>query len=271
MKRFVDEPAVGEREGVHVAIIMDGNGRWAQARGRGRTAGHEAGADAVRRTVEAAPELGVGTLTLFAFSSDNWQRPPREVGALMRLFRSYLAAEAERCADEGVRIAVIGRRDRLSAPLCRAVERAEAATARADKFLLRIAVDYSARDAILRAARRLNGHGAGPEDLCREAFARLLAAPHDALPVPDVDLLIRTGGEKRLSDFLLWECAYAELVFTDRMWPDFAAADLEAALHEFRARERRFGRVSGRVSDRVAAAPPADPAPARAAAPLWMP
>jgi undecaprenyl diphosphate synthase len=226
--------------GLHVAVIMDGNGRWATARGRRRTAGHRAGADAVRRTVEAAPEMGVGTLTLFAFSADNWLRPPEEVRALMRIFRSYLEAEARRCAERGVRIAVIGRRDRLSPGLVRAIEAAEAATAAAGSFLLRIAVDYSARDAILRAAARVAGCGGAPS---REQFARLLAEPHDGLPVPDVDLLIRTGGEKRLSDFLLWECAYAELVFTERMWPDFAVEDLGAAVAEFHRRERRFGRV----------------------------
>jgi undecaprenyl diphosphate synthase len=222
---------------------MDGNGRWAVSRGRPRTAGHVAGADAVRRTVEAARDLGIGTLTLFAFSSDNWQRPDVEVRALMRLFRRYLATEAERCVANGVRIHVIGRRDRLPPRLVEAIEAAEALTADAGPFRLRIAVDYSARDAILRAASRLGRMGR-PEELSREAFARLLAEPpHDGGPAPDVDLLVRTGGEKRLSDFLLWECAYAELVFTDRMWPDFGAADLAAAVMEFEARERRFGRV----------------------------
>jgi undecaprenyl diphosphate synthase len=224
---------------LHVAIIMDGNGRWAVSRGRPRTAGHAAGVEAVRRVVEAAADLGVGTLTLFAFSSDNWRRPDVEVRALMRLFRSYLTAEAGKCAENGVRIAVIGRRDRLSPGLVRVIEEAEAATAHADRSLLRIAVDYSARDAILRAAARLRG-----EPASREGFARLLAEPpHDGRPVPDVDLLIRTGGEQRLSDFLLWECAYAELVFTDRMWPDFGGADLTEAVREFHRRERRFGTV----------------------------
>src|SRR5882724_4912453 len=213
-------------QGLHAAIIMDGNGRWALARGRSRMAGHEAGAEAVRRTVEAAPDLGIAVLTLFAFSSDNWKRPPDEVGALMRLLRSFLGREARRCAERGVRIAVIGRRDRLPGGLVRAIESAEAATAGAD--------------AILRAARRMSGQG---EPLSRELFARLLADPHDGLPVPDVDLLIRTGGEQRLSDFLLWECAYAELVFTERMWPDFAADDLAVAVAEFHSRERRFGAV----------------------------
>jgi len=233
--------------GPHVAVIMDGNGRWAMARGRPRTAGHVAGADAVRRTVEAAPGLGVRILTLFAFSSDNWQRPDREVSALMGLFRRYLAQEAVRCAERGVRISVIGRRDRLPPVLVRAIEGAEALTSGgAHSFWLRIAVDYSARDAILRAAGRLDCRP-GPADLSRETFSRLLAEPAQDGPVPDVDLLIRTGGEKRLSDFLLWECAYAELVFTDRMWPDFTAADLADALRELRARERRFGQIPGRA------------------------
>jgi undecaprenyl diphosphate synthase len=224
--------------GLHVAIIMDGNGRWAVARDRPRTAGHAAGVEAVRRAVEAARDLGIGTLTLFAFSSDNWKRPDMEVRALMRLFRSYLLAEAGKCAENGVRISVIGRRDRLSPALVRVIEEAEARTARVDRFRLRIAVDYSARDSILRAAARLRGDG----ELSREAFARLLADPHGEA-VPDVDLLIRTGGEKRLSDFLLWECAYAELIFTDRMWPDFSGVDLGEAVREFTRRERRFGAV----------------------------
>jgi undecaprenyl diphosphate synthase len=227
--------------GLHVAIIMDGNGRWATARGLPRAAGHRAGADAVRRTVEAAPKLGVGTLTLYAFSADNWKRPPREVAALMRLFRTYLDRESARCAEHGVRVDVVGRRDRLAPSLRAAVERAEAATARGDKLHLRIAVDYSSRDAILRAARRLGGAEAS-----REGFSRLLAEVDcAAAPAADVDLLVRTGGEQRLSDFLLWESAYAELVFTKRMWPDFGEADLTAALDEFRARERRFGALPG--------------------------
>ena len=234
--------------GLHAAIIMDGNGRWALARGRSRMAGHEAGAEAVRRTVEAAPGLGIAVLTLFAFSSDNWKRPPAEVGALMRLFRAFLAREARRCAERGVRIVVLGRRDRLPSGLVRAIEMAETATAQATDFLLRIAVDYSARDAILAAATAQNQG----EPLTRERFARLLAGP---LPVPDVDLLIRTGGEKRLSDFLLWECAYAELVFTERMWPDFGEADLAAAVAEFHHRERRFGTVPAVAPRREVALP----------------
>ena len=250
-------PPVPDGPGLHAAIIMDGNGRWAISRNLPRSAGHAAGVEAVRRVVEAARDLGIGTLTLFAFSSDNWRRPDAEVRALMRLFRSYLIAEAEKCAQNGIRIVVIGRRDRLSPGLVQVIDGAEKVTAKAERFLLRIAVDYSARDAILRAAARCRSH-AERSDLSREAFARLLAdPPHDGRPVPDVDLLIRTGGEKRLSDFLLWECAYAELVFTDRMWPDFDKADLAEAVREFHRRERRFGTVpvpvpvEKRVEERV--------------------
>ncbi|MGE5645853.1 MAG: di-trans,poly-cis-decaprenylcistransferase [Acidobacteriota bacterium] len=226
------------KSNLHVAIIMDGNGRWAQARGLPRVAGHRQGALAVRRTVEAAPDLGVGTLTLYAFSSDNWRRPPEEVSTLMRLFLEYLRKETAECAARGVRISVIGRRDRLSAPLRRAIEDTEAATAHGRDLHLRVAVDYSSRDAILSAARLAKAA------VNRDEFANLLArAIHAPEPVRDVDLLIRTGGEQRLSDFLLWECAYAELHFTRRMWPDFDASDLESALRDFHARDRRFGAV----------------------------
>jgi undecaprenyl diphosphate synthase len=229
--------------GLHAAIIMDGNGRWAVARGKSRPAGHLAGADAVRRTVEAAPGAGIDILTLYAFSADNWRRPPEEVGALMRLLRRFLMAETGRCVENGVRVQVIGRRDRLAAALVREIESAERATARGERLRLRIAVDYSARDAILRAAQRLAGSPEPGRETTREEFSELVAGSPEQR-VHDVDLLIRTGGEKRLSDFLLWECAYAELIFTDRMWPDFGAADLEEAVGEFRRRERRFGAVA---------------------------
>ena len=225
--------------GMHVAMIMDGNGRWANARGLPRVAGHRAGAKAVRRVVEAAPGLGVGTLTLYAFSSDNWQRPPREVGALMRLFRSYLASETQRLLENGVRLTVIGRRDRLPEVLARAIAGAEEATAGGTRLHLRLAIDYSAREAILRAAALAAGREVG-----RGEFEALLgAAVGSQEPAPDVDLLVRSGGEQRLSDFLLWECAYAELWFTPRMWPDFDAAALAEAVADFRRRDRRFGRV----------------------------
>jgi undecaprenyl diphosphate synthase len=226
---------------LHVAIIMDGNGRWATERGRPRTAGHRAGAEAVRRVIEAAPKLGISTLTLYAFSSDNWRRPPREVGALMKLFRLYLLTETATCVKHGIRISVIGRRDRLSPELLTTIEAAEQATRRGDSLTVRAAVDYSARDAICRAA----SHWGNGEPISRDEFALLLGeADHSGMPAPDVDLLIRTGGELRLSDFLLWECAYAELVFTQRRWPDFGCEDLAAAVKEFRGRERRFGRIS---------------------------
>jgi len=220
-------------DSLHVAIIMDGNGRWAARRGLPRTAGHRAGADAVRRAVEAAPTLGITTLTLFAFSSDNWRRPRDEVGALMSLLRRYLQAELARLLDNDVRLTVIGRRDRLPDGLANAIADAERRSAAGMRLHLRIAIDYSARDAIAGAAAawRLE------RPPSRGEFSRLLAgdAHHD------VDLLIRTSGEKRLSDFLLWEAAYAELCFLDTLWPDFGADDLRAALADFHGRERRFG------------------------------
>jgi undecaprenyl diphosphate synthase len=226
--------------GIHVAIIMDGNGRWANARGRPRTAGHIAGARVVRKIVEAAPDCGIGMLTLYAFSADNWARPSREVALLMRLFRRYLVAETDRCVTNDVRMRIIGRRDRIPPELLRAIHAAEEATRHGTRLDLRIAVDYSARDAMVRALERLQG--AGP--ITREHLARAMCdVDHWTGDIRDVDLLIRTGGEQRLSDFLLWECAYAELYFTDRRWPDFTPADLKHAVQEFHSRERRFGTV----------------------------
>ena len=197
---------------LHVAIIMDGNGRWAERRGLQRVAGHRVGATAVRRIVETAPELGIGALTLFAFSADNWKRPASEVATLMRLLARHLRTETPRCVTNGVALRIVGRRDRLPGPLVEAIDKAQAATAGGTRLELRIAVDYSSRHAI--------------------ETGQLL---------PDVDLLIRTGGEHRLSDFLVWESAYAELYFTTTMWPDFGAADLAAAVTWFHARDRRFG------------------------------
>jgi undecaprenyl diphosphate synthase len=224
----------------HVAIIMDGNGRWAEARGLPRAAGHREGVAAVKRTVEAALTHGIGTLTLYAFSSDNWERPPREVQWLMRLFREYLRSEVNRALATGVRVSVIGRRDRLPPAVGSAVQDAERRTAGGSRLHLRIAVDYSARDAILRAAQCV----VPGAPVTREQFGRLLAiADHGATRAPDVDLLIRTSGEQRLSDFLLWESAYAELLFLPVLWPDFTASDLTAALQQFHGRQRRFGRL----------------------------
>jgi undecaprenyl diphosphate synthase len=242
-------PSSSGASGLHVAIIMDGNGRWAEARGWPRIAGHRQGAETVRRMVEASRRRGVGTLTLYAFSSDNWSRPSAEVSALMALFRQHLAAETPRCIANGIRLSVIGRRDRLAPEVVAAIEAAEEATGGQRGMHLRIALDYSARDAIAMAAERARALPPG----ARCDFAALLGEViHDPGPAPDVDLLIRSGGEQRISDFLLWECAYAELWFTGRMWPDFDAADLDAAISEFAGRERRFGRVS--AGDRGAAA-----------------
>src|ERR1700730_12193624 len=220
---------------IPVACIMDGNGRWALRRGLPRSAGHHAGVDAIRRVVETAPEVGIGTLSLFAFSSDNWARPAEEVQILMALFARILRDEAGPLRAHDVRLSVIGRRDRLPPELVSAIAAAEALTARGTRLHLRVAVDYSSRNAILEAARL-----GGLDNPAREAFAIRLGDTPGA-PAPDVDLLIRTGGEQRLSDFLLWESAYAELFFTARMWPDFHGDDLAAAVAELRGRDRRFG------------------------------
>jgi undecaprenyl diphosphate synthase len=202
---------------LHVAIIMDGNGRWAERRALARCEGHRAGIEALRRVVEAAPSLGIGTLTVHAFSADNWKRPPQETSALMELFRSYLDGETETLVADGIRLCFLGRRDRLPQTLRDEMERAETLTQWGDALCLRVAVDYSARAAIA------------------------LALQNGEAPGPDVDLLIRTSGEQRLSDFLLWECAYAELYFTPTLWPDITAADLQAAVTAFYSRQRRFG------------------------------
>jgi len=258
---------------IHAAIIMDGSGRWAEERGLPRSAGHRAGVAAVRRSVQAAPGLGIGTLTLHAFSSDNWQRPAAEVRELMTIFEEFLRSSEAEWVGAGIRTSVFGRRDRLAPSLAAAIKAAESATLQGSRLHLRLAIDYSAREAILRAAQLpANAQAATPAE-----FGRLLAAVErthalagsnlvydegrgmaPSLPAPSVgpafdlrhyppaaelDLLIRTGGEQRLSDFMLWECAYAELVFMERMWPDFDAADLDAAVREFRSRHRRFGRV----------------------------
>jgi undecaprenyl diphosphate synthase len=220
---------------MHTAIIMDGNGRWAERRGLARPAGHRAGAKAVRRIVEAATRGPIDILTLYAFSSDNWSRPQQEVTALMRLLKRYLVSETARCLDNGVRLSVIGRRDRLSRDLVSTIENTERITESGTNLHLRLAVDYSARAAIARAATIVRR-----EPTFDEFEAALAVAVNSDVSEP-VDLLIRTGGERRLSDFLLWECAYAELVFVDTYWPDFDEAALEAALREFSRRNRRFG------------------------------
>lgn len=241
MKRSATSPLP---TAIHVGIIMDGNGRWAAARGLPRSAGHHAGVRTARKIVEAAVRTGVGTLTLYAFSSDNWTRPTREVAALMRLLRRSLYVESKRCLENGVRLTILGRRDRLPATLVSAIDDAEAVTSHGRNLHLRVAIDYSARDAIMRAAQQSGG-----QPMTREAFSQLVASvDHDRRPARDVDLLIRTGGEQRLSDFLLWECAYAELLFSARMWPEFSESDFEAALQNFAERERRFGGVPAQAA-----------------------
>ena len=227
---------------MHIAIIMDGNGRWASARNLERAAGHRAGARAVDGVVRAALGAGVDVLTLYAFSADNWYRPHPEVSALFGLLRRYLATETERALQDSVRLNVIGRRDRLGAALQRQIACSEQLTAGCTRLHLRIAVDYSSRHSLLAAARRL----AGSDSRKPEDFLGLLAAvDHSQPPAPEVDLLIRTGGEHRLSDFLLWECAYAELLFVDCPWPDFDEAALAGALADYQRRELRFGRLAG--------------------------
>lgn len=224
---------------MHIAVIMDGNGRWASHRGLPRTAGHRAGADAVDRVVTAAARQGIDALTLYAFSCANWQRPRGEVRALFALFRHYLKTQTRRCLEQSIRLNVIGRRDRLDQRLLDLIEQAERSTAHCTRMILRIAVDYSAQWSLMQAGRLTREHAA----IDPVEFERALAAVNHSVPVSDVDLLIRTGGEHRMSDFLLWECAYAELYFTSRMWPDFDAADFDAALIEFANRDRRFGRI----------------------------
>ena len=229
-------------EGLHVAIIMDGNGRWATRRGLPRIGGHRAGVAALRRVVERAPDVGIGCLTVYAFSSDNWRRPASEVQGIFWLLRAFLRLETERLRRRGARLQVIGRRDRLADSVLREIDKTERATAAGRRLHLRVAIDYSSRYAITRAAA--GAAAAFSSQNLREpnSFDSLLAQVFKTQS-RDVDLLIRTGGEQRLSDFLLWESAYAELVFTDRMWPDFDEADLEASLKEFSRRERRFGGI----------------------------
>ena len=239
--------------GLHVGLIMDGNGRWAQARGLPRTEGHARGADAVRRTVEAAPELGITTLTLYAFSADNWRRPAAEVSTLMGLLESFLVRERMNCRRRGVRLALIGRRDRLSPELVRATEETERTTRDGERLYLRLAVDYSARSAILAAADTLE-----PEENCDESgfLRRVNRACHSDPATPPVDLVIRTSGEQRLSDFLLFESAYAELMFIETPWPDFGGEDLRRAVEAFRRRDRRYGGLRADKGDLSGGVPP---------------
>src|SRR5256884_3022128 len=239
----ITQPAVDRAPRLHVAIISDGNGRWATSKGLPRSAGHRAGAETVRRVVQAAPRMGIHTLTLFALSSANWQRPAAEVQAIFGLLHEYLLTETTHCIDEGVRLSMIGRRDRLPATLRQTIADSEAATAKGTRLHLRLAVDYSAREAIYHAACRFYK----VTELSPESFSSVLAEVHRGGST-EVDLLIRTGGEQRLSDFLLWECAFAEIEFLQKRWPDFTAADLDAAVKEFSRRERTRGALPDAIA-----------------------
>jgi len=232
----------------HVAITMDGNGRWAEFRGLPRTEGHRHGSHSVRLAVEAAPHFGITTLTLYAFSANNWSRPKSEVQALMTIFDHYLHDIGPECIEEGIRFSLVGRRDRLPPSVCRQAQLLEEATSDGHVLDLRLAIDYSAREAIWRAADRLIASGHRSRDEFDECVRSGSGLPADT---PDVDLLIRTGGQQRLSDFLLWEAAYAELWFTEVLWPDFAPAHLALAVDAFGRRERRFGGVPVRTAPTV--------------------
>jgi undecaprenyl diphosphate synthase len=228
---------------IHVAIISDGNGRWATSRGLSRSAGHRAGAQTARAVIEAAPRLGIHTLTLFALSSANWKRPPTEVTEILRILHEYLLTETSHCIDQGIRLSIIGRRDRIPATLRQAILDSEVATAHGTRLHLRLAVDYSARNAIYNAACRFYK----VTELSQESFSAVLSEVLRGGST-DVDLLVRTGGEQRLSDFLLWECAFAEFVFLSKRWPDFTVDDLQAAVHEFSDRERTRGALPDAIA-----------------------
>jgi undecaprenyl diphosphate synthase len=228
---------------MHVALIMDGNGRWAERRGLPRSEGHRAGVEAVRVVTRAAREIGISWLTLYAFSSENWQRPKDEVDVLMSLPEEYFSTELAEAQRNDVRIRTIGRRDRLPPSARRSVEEAVEATRGNSGMQLVFALSYGGRQELVDAARRLLQASVDPDALDEKAFAAHLDSPE----LPDVDLLVRTGGEQRISNFLLWQAAYAELVFSDKLWPEFGRAELEAALEEYRRRERRFGRTSAQI------------------------
>jgi len=242
----IDQEQPASHAPLHVAVVMDGNGRWAKRRGLPRQLGHPKGVDAIRRVVEAAPDMGVKWLTLYAFSTENWRRPAGEVAEVMRLLKLYVNSDLEKLANEGVRVRILGRRAGLPADVAEIVERAERRTAGNDRFFLQVAFNYGGRDEIVRAARKMaEAAQAGtlkPEDITEEGFSAFL----DTADIPDPDLVIRTSGEQRLSNFLLWQAAYSELVFVPSYWPDFGSADLDRALETFHARERRFGGVVAR-------------------------
>jgi undecaprenyl diphosphate synthase len=225
----------------HVAIIMDGNGRWATNQNKPRFRGHQAGAERVREVVNAAVNLNIDVLTLFAFSSDNWYRPKPEVDFLMNLFGVYLKSEIEQCFKNGIHLSILGRRDRLQPSLVKLIEKTEHKTKNGNKMLLRIAIDYSSREAIITTLKNMNNYE-------NESNDDLYSNISENFRIIDVDFLIRTGGEQRLSDFLLWECAYAELYFTQILWPDFTERCFKDALDDFYSRDRRFGRIPAAIA-----------------------
>jgi len=227
----------------HVAIIMDGNGRWAASRGLPRSAGHKEGVAAAKRAVEAARDLGVHYLTLYSFSTENWSRPASEIRDLMSLLRKFIGDDLPTLKREGVRVTIVGDKKNLDAELKLLVSRAEKETAANSQFFLQIAFNYGGRDEIIRAARKLAADAAAGRRRPEEIDEKALSMALDTAAIPDPDLVIRTSGEKRISNFLLWQAAYAEYVFLDVLWPDFDVNYFAAAIEDFKARERRFGGV----------------------------
>ncbi|MEL6754301.1 MAG: isoprenyl transferase [Pseudomonadota bacterium] len=243
-------PEKGTRDAApeHVAIIMDGNGRWAKARGLPRGAGHERGVEALRRTVEAARDLNIRYLTVFSFSTENWRRPAGEVNALFGLLRAYVRRDLDRLKRDGVRVRVAGTRENLPNDLLELVDRAERETRDNTRFHLTVAFNYGGREELVRATQSLADDVANGRLMPHQINEGLIASRLDTSEIPDPDLLIRTSGERRLSNFLLWQCAYAELVFTEVLWPDFGEAALSEAVNEYARRERRYGAVSAGAS-----------------------
>ena len=234
---------------IHLAVIMDGNGRWAERRSLPRWAGHRAGSDSAREVITHCARRGIAQLTLYAFSSDNWKRPRREVSAIMSLCERHLRSEQPALSREGIRTSVIGRRDRLPASLVRAIDDIEERTSAGRRMHLRIALDYSSRAAIAASLGTPGATLGTPGTPSVSDAPSLTLGTHGSTIIPPVDLLLRTGGERRLSDFLLWECAYAELSFVDTLWPDMTAAGIDEVLDDFRCRERRFGALPARNDD----------------------
>lgn len=245
MKAFLSHSSHSPPPPVHVGIIMDGNGRWASSRGLPRIAGHRQGAEAVRAAVIAAVDLGIGYLTLYGFSAENWKRPDSEVSGLMGLLRIYLKKEIDELNERGVRIRFIGQRERFAPDIVDLLSEAEEQTRNNSILNLIVALSYGARQEITLAARSLAQRVMAGELSSAEIDENAFASHLETAGIPDPDLVIRTSGEKRLSNFLLWQLAYAELMFTDTLWPDFSANDLEEAVNEFHRRERRYGATTG--------------------------